>query len=83
MRVATESGVRAARRARTSASGIRSPALTSRAIAPVSNSHRCASQGRFARSLLISRACAVSSTAQATAPESWMIQRAWRAEEVG
>ncbi len=83
MRVATESGVRAPRRACTSASGMCRPAWTSRPIAPVSNSQRWASQGRLPRSALMMRAWAVSSTAQATAPESWMIQRAWRAEEVG
>ena len=83
MRVAGLSGPRAFRRAVTAASGMSLPSVFSRPIAPVSNCHRWARSPSCCRSWLTSRPCSLVSTAQATAPESWRIQRVWKADEVG
>ncbi|SCG07877.1 hypothetical protein GA0115255_1232014 [Streptomyces sp. Ncost-T6T-2b] len=83
MRVAGLCGSRVARRAATAASGMSLPRDFRWPIAPVSNCHRCARSPSCLRSWLIRRPCSFVSTAHATAPEFWRIQRAWNADEVG
>lgn len=83
MTVARESGPRTPRRTATSWSGTSRPSSASRSVCPFSKIHMCWTSGSRSRSGPSAAACDTCSTAIATAPESWRIQRVWKMDEVG